>query len=56
MFCFSLGTVPLMLGFGSMALQDSYDHAWGWRWGWIVYPVAGVLCGLADHLIRKGEE
>ena len=46
----------MIAGFGSMALQGDYGNSWGWRWGWIVYPIAGVLCGLVSEIIRKGEE
>ncbi len=46
----------MMVGFGSMAFQGDYGNSWGWRWGWIVYPIAGVLCGLVSEIIGKGEE
>lgn len=48
--------IYLMVGFGSMAASGEYGDSWGWRWGWIVYPIAGVICALASHLMKKGEE
>lgn len=48
--------IYLMVGFGSMAASGEYGDSWGWRWGWIVYPIAGVICALASHLLKKGEE
>ena len=47
--------IYMILGFGSMALTGDYGGGWGWRWGWIVYPIAGVSCALASHLIEKEE-
>lgn len=46
----------LIVGFGSMAVSGDYSNNWGWRWGWIVYPIAGVICALVSHLLKKGEE
>lgn len=46
----------MIVGFGSMALEGDYGNSWGWRWGWIVYPIAGVLCGLVSEIISKGEK
>ena len=48
--------IYLILGFGSMALEGDYGDSWGWRWGWIVYPIAGVICALVSHLLEDEEE
>lgn len=47
--------VYLALGFGAMAAAGPHGGAWGWQWGCGVYPVAGVLCAMAAHLIPGGE-
>ena len=47
--------IYMILGFGAMAIGSDYGNNWGWRWGWIVYPIAGVGCALASHLIEKEE-
>lgn len=46
----------LAVGFGWMALVNDYKNYLGWRWGWIVYPIAGVLCALVSHLMDNGDE
>ncbi len=46
----------LAVGFGGMALANDYGSSIGWRWGWIVYPIAGVLCALVSHLLDDGDE
>lgn len=48
--------IYMIVGFGSMAVSGEYGDSWGWRWGWIVYPIAGMVCALASHLLKKGEE
>ena len=48
--------IYMIVGFGTMAASGEYGDSWGWRWGWIVYPIGGVLCALASHLIEKEEE
>jgi len=50
--------VYLAVGFGFMAFSgDRYSSSGlGFAWGWIVYPVAGVLCGVVSILIGPGEE
>lgn len=48
--------IYMILGFGSMALEGDYGNSWGWRWGWIVYPIAGVTCGLVSHLLGEEDE
>ena len=45
----------LAVGFGWMALVNDYKNYLGWRWGWIVYPIAGVLCALVSHLMDDGD-
>ena len=47
--------IYMIVGFGTMAIGNDYGNNWGWRWGWIVYPIAGVGCALASHLIEKEE-
>ena len=44
--------IHLAAGFILMALRGEHS-GWGWQWGWIVYPVAGVLCGLAGNLTER---
>lgn len=46
----------LAVGFGWMALVNDYKNYLGWCWGWIVYPIAGVLCALVSHLMDNGDE
>lgn len=46
----------LAVGFGGMALVNDYKNSIGWRWGWIVYPIAGVLCALVSHLLDDKDE
>lgn len=48
--------IYMILGFGSMAAAGDYGSSWGWRWGWIVYPIAGVVCALASHLLEEEDE
>ena len=48
--------IYMILGFGSMALKGDYGGNWGWAWGWIVYPIAGVTCGLVSHLLGEEDE
>ena len=48
--------IYMILGFGSMALEGDYGGSWGWAWGWIVYPIAGVTCGLVSHLLGEEDE
>lgn len=45
--------VYLSLGFGFMALSNDHGNSLGWTWGWIVYPVAGVLCGVVSLLVNR---
>lgn len=45
----------MIVGFGSMAATGTYGDSWGWRWGWIVYPIAGVGCALVSHLLGEEE-
>ena len=47
--------VYLALGFGAMAAAGPHGGAWGWQWGCGVYPVAGVLCAMAAHLLPGAE-
>lgn len=47
--------VYLLIGFGCMALSNDYGNDLGWRWGWIVYPVAGVLCAVASIVVNREE-
>ncbi len=47
--------IYLAVGFGCMALSNDYGNSLGWRWGWIVYPVAGVLCAAASTFIKRDE-
>ena len=46
----------LAAGFGWMALVNDYKNYLGWRWGWSVYPIAGVLCALVSHLMDDGDD
>ncbi len=48
--------IYMAVGFGTMAMGGDYKNDWGWRWGWIVYPIGGVICALVSHLMEKGEE
>ncbi|MCI7472106.1 MAG: helix-turn-helix domain-containing protein [Clostridiales bacterium] len=48
--------IYMIVGFGSMAMEGDYGDSWGWRWGWIVYPIAGVICALVSHLMEEGDE
>ena len=45
----------LAVGFGWMALVNDYKNYLGWRWGWIVYPIAGLLCALVSHLMDDSD-
>lgn len=47
--------IYLAVGFGCMALTNDYGNDLGWRWGWIVYPVAGVLCAVASTVVNREE-
>ena len=42
----------LAIGFGDMMV---FGGRTGWSWGWIVYPIGGVLCGLASVIINRNE-
>ena len=44
--------IYLAIGFGDMMVLGGSS---GWSWGWIVYPVGGVLCGLATVIINRNE-
>lgn len=45
----------LAVGFGVMAASGDYGDATGWQWGWIVYPVAGVLCGIVSTVVNRDQ-
>lgn len=45
--------IYLLVGFGAMALNNDYGSYVGWQWGWIGYPVGGVLCGVAETYINR---
>ncbi len=55
--CIMMGAtaIYLALGFGFMAFSGDYGNSLGWRWGWIVYPIAGILCGIAATIIERNE-
>lgn len=48
-----LGAVAIYLavGFGMMV----YGSIMGWQFGWIVFPVAGVLCAIASNIIKRND-
>lgn len=52
-----LGAVAIYLavGFGMMALDLNYGTTVGWQFGWIVFPVAGVLCAIASNIIKRND-
>lgn len=43
----------LLAGFGFMAAANDYGNNFGWRWGWVVYPVAGILCAIVSSVVNK---
>ncbi len=55
--CIMMGATVIFLGigFGFMVLNGEYGANLGWRWGWIVYPLAGIICGIASTIIKRNE-
>jgi len=43
----------LLIGFGVMAWNNNFGSSMGWKWGWIVYPVGGILCGIVNSVVNR---
>ena len=51
----SVTVIYLAVGFGFMAFSNNPGNSLGWEWGWIGYPVGGVICAIAATVIKRGE-